>query len=1622
MRVPGVRVLWRRRRWWQTVLFQLFWPAMLLGTIYVLLFFFVNSSYFAGILSSQLNGRFQGQFRFERVSLSATFDHLQIHGAILRDPLGEDVVRAQRIDVRFDPIELTKRLVNDNRLEFDDIELHDAFVYLDFSRSGSFNLSRVFLPAEMLPPEPPSPKPSTFTMGLNNVNVYDSEVVLNFGVFIVELEEFRVNHFTLGIEPELKMSTPPLQANDFAGIFAKRGHIRFDPGMFGFPMGRFGHKEKGLILGETGGGTGGALLRNSQRATAAVIAPLAKRIRKTGTEAEKQLLDASMNDLDALVKEMKMEDDWAYELEQQRGELFLELADIRVDGFWWNDARYGFERFKASITNGDASVVLGELRLGNSLMDLEPLETIGYVLNGFHLHLPADPRTLLHYFAGPDLKSTDDSNLSLDIAIKGDLGRAEGPIKIAFPGLTYGDLAIDGFFADTQIAGQRLTIDALGLNVLEAPIAVTGWMDLLDGNMDLDVMLGIPDADPDAREGLRITELLPPSQQGHFAGTVSTRLRLLQAGPRLAVQLGEPVYIDLDNPLPFSGAKRVKIAQEAFAQVPTTDYTAHPELLSLEYSVLRLHDALTVDALPESIRVGGGLTFWMNNDRVAGLDLHAEGENLGRFTVPFVKSLVGFQTGPFSLDAKISGPFSQPNGSIDVAIDNIDYPVLRGEKSKDYSVDKLRLRARIKRDVVDLEQLQICSPHGDFGAAGTMTLFDGSLSAVRSSIPLQIDTHGRNLDLNDLGWLGGQSLEGELDVDLRISGSSDAIGIASLDAHLADPDTVRWARGCDSDAQVSNNWTKGLRLSGLEIMGERIPELHTDFHFADNQFALTKTHIALGRAKPEEASISINEAGFDLNDNTFRLDMGIHALHIEDLAMFRDKGDYAALGLKGRIDLEGFLAEGDLDLFSGGRIEQDLLVRGGLRLSGLQYGDIVPPGDIDLTFKTHDEQVEIVGTLFNDFHLSARARTWQPMRAEIELSFFQLPVMDWLALFAAPIYEKRGNKLPVGPYKGYVSRAEAVTALNSVALLKDLLLTGTVGAVYDVQEGIKASVDLERLHVKLSDRVLENRDPIKITFENDTLSIDAFDIGPGDRQFSLSGSANLDGDLDLKVAGLLDISLVQLFTNAVPKAAGSLELELSAKGDLIVPDPEGEKGATKVSMDDLKISGKLEVDAERPIELAIRGLPSILRLESGRIEIDNHRVGIPSDAPLSGRVLGGHFDFSGGVDLGEGFSPGVAELVLNASGVTYNVPGMARVTANIKKLIAHVDLRKISAKARKSGKFIPAKDFYVTGYINILDGLFYKDYNIQSDFFQQQFQSSLRGRKTVERVEIGAFRGDSLLNDLALGLKIQAKESFRVNSEIAGNRVDLNIGMDMGVGGTLKELELSGNVKINSGYFKLFGHKFEVMPNSEILFDPNDSFNPSLNITAQSEINTQSNFMSAVVNSSALDRRQTIHTGDIASGAQSYILTLGITGLVSELKIMLSSVPILTENDIITLLLTGQTLAGLNASGEDNPTLDFAFDTLIAPFVEAQVGNVISADAFKFSISDGAAQLVYIQQFSDQLRIAGGISLAGASGNRQAIGGEYRIFEDLSLELTGQNESDEGLMLNLQVRWLLPLD
>jgi hypothetical protein len=1566
-------VRWGRRRWWHVIVYQLFWPTMLLGTLYAMLFFFLNSSLFTKVLTAQMNGMFEGKFSFERVRIGPAFNRLDISGVRIEDPSGVEVIAAREVRVRYELKRLLLQLINDSYLELPDIEVEGAKVSLDFSVPGRFNLTQALGTGAL--PTPPPPEPGTFRMALSKVNLYDSQVFLDFGLFTVDLRDLEVRQFSLGIDAKgLSMDIPAPQAEgDHPGMEVGYGTVRFNPKMFGFTMGKFGAQSVGLLLDGGGGVTGGAL------AQATVLAAAALRGRPRDPEAAARY-DAALSVMERGA------------LSPRRGALELPLGRLSIEGFWWRGAKYGFARawmplraLGSSPTDPDAANQ-GLLQLGRSMMDLSPKglpvdDPIGYEAS-LDLRLLPDS-ALLKYFLGDAVVA--DAPIDLAVAVHGDLSRADGQVALSAPALRAFGVAARSVALNATLAGQAITLDRFTARALDGDIWARGQIALLDGDMNIEVAAGQHPGIGRA-EGLDLSSLLPPALRSQWSGRLTAHLRLLSSKPRgLGVALLGPITFDLDTPLPYSGAARVVLRQGLPAapgkRSPPSD-DPDGALLRWRYQVLHIHDALTITADTERVILGAGLVLRPDTLRFSDLKVQVSGENLGRFSSLFGVS--DLSTGPFSVKLDLTGEPLRMHGSASVRFQSIRY-------LSAYHLRSFVLDARLAGDTIHLDRLELDSPLGELNVRGSAKPFMGALNRVRADIPFDLDVVADRLVLADIGALVGFPIRGDATFNARVHGSTKK--------PLVDG---------------------GVEVNNLKVMGEAFKAISARFTLDERIAKVQSVRVLHGEGAQEDARLDL-DAEYNLLNHTFRVDAHLHKVRAHEIPTLKAMLP-EALGLRGQLDID-LKAEGDTDSFLGGRIERRFFAEGNVILSGLAMRGM-DLGDIQLNLYTHDEVLQVNGHILNLLKLTAHVDSWRPLSAQAELSFYRLSVMDVLERYKPLLEDPAPPTTSDDALLGLTTNGKALGAAPLPAapvvastpfaggLVKALDLTGVVRASLHERTGLSVSLELERIHAKVMKRTFENREPILMAFRDDTLTIHHLDIGTGDYQLNLDGTVDTGGALDLDVHGQIDMSLLQMLGDAIPKAAGSLDVELYINGDILREATPADPGG--VDLKKLEVLGEVKVG--EPILVELRALPpnEPLELRSGSIAITDKGVMTRSGKALQLRALGGSVDIDFNVNL-DHFQPLSAKIGLSANNLSYHVPGTAMVKLDIPTLTLRAD----------DLKRMTPDNFKLTGDIRLVEGRFYQDFNVQQDFLREQvFEGLIKGESNVARADVSLMRKVPILQLLAIDLKISAPDSFVVDNTIAGAKVDLELGFDLNAQGPLRnnfsELNLKGDVSFKEGSIVFRGRKFAIQSSSQVSF--NGGLEPRLDIAANAEIDTQQNLMSSVVGSTNLDRRRQIRPSDIARASRLYIITLALVGKLSDLEITLESNPFLPTNDILTLIITGQTLDQISASGDDSPAFSMAFQALIAPFVEAQIGKAISADALKFTIAGGAAQLMYIQQLTNKLRIAGGVSLAGADSNQMAIGAEYKFFDNLSIETTGQSESNQGTTLNLRLRYHQSLD
>ena len=220
-------------RYTNTILMTLATPFVLLGMVYLVVFFLLNSSYGAEIIGAQLSNFLRGDYRVGTSSTDPFLQTLTMTDVVLVEAgKSGHVIYAPKVEAKIPTTELFE-LSNDT-LFIGRIKAYDADVYLDFAH-GELNILKVVLPY-FGQPEPPDPEPGTFTVFLSDLNVEHSNVHLNFDGFRIDLYESDVEHYSIRTSPVLVMESPHSRENGRPAIRVHHGQLEFNPALFSFSM------------------------------------------------------------------------------------------------------------------------------------------------------------------------------------------------------------------------------------------------------------------------------------------------------------------------------------------------------------------------------------------------------------------------------------------------------------------------------------------------------------------------------------------------------------------------------------------------------------------------------------------------------------------------------------------------------------------------------------------------------------------------------------------------------------------------------------------------------------------------------------------------------------------------------------------------------------------------------------------------------------------------------------------------------------------------------------------------------------------------------------------------------------------------------------------------------------------------------------------------------------------------------------------------------------------------------------------------------------------------------------------------------------------------------------------
>ncbi|MEW5806076.1 MAG: outer membrane protein assembly factor BamA [Acidobacteriota bacterium] len=444
-----------------------------------------------------------------------------------------------------------------------------------------------------------------------------------------------------------------------------------------------------------------------------------------------------------------------------------------------------------------------------------------------------------------------------------------------------------------------------------------------------------------------------------------------------------------------------------------------------------------------------------------------------------------------------------------------------------------------------------------------------------------------------------------------------------------------------------------------------------------------------------------------------------------------------------------------------------------------------------------------------------------------------------------------------------------------------------------------------------------NASSLPIMYSSGKISAESVDIIGENTDLSIDAHINIPANrMEIRLKGDFDLSIISAFTEEIV-ASGRGHLDAYSSGKFTSPD----------------FKGTIRIDGGRIRHFALPYPMENLKLEA---EFDRDFVTFHSIA----------FEFGGGEMRGSGIASlqklgyDIYSFELEGKDVTLKFPEGLKYICDGSLLIRG---------DRKSA--------IISGDLNIIRGLYYKDFNLESQLL------AFRAR------EYQPFEAVRMPQDVYLDINIRAEEGFWVKNDLA----TAELGGNLHIGGDLRRLELTGRLHaLEGGRFEFRDVEYEIKE-GYIDFADITRINPAFDILAETIVS-------------------------------DYRVNLRITGNLEKFQFNLSSVPSLPEQDIIALLMTGSTLESLTQEGSGAFTEDLAttyFAGKISDKLEKQIQKQLHLEKVMIdpmlirSQADPTARLTVGKEISDNLMIIYSTYLGGSEENAYQL--DYKIPRGFNL-------------------------
>ena len=701
---------------------------------------------------------------------------------------------------------------------------------------------------------------------------------------------------------------------------------------------------------------------------------------------------------------------------------------------------------------------------------------------------------------------------------------------------------------------------------------------------------------------------------------------------------------------------------------------------------------------------------------------------------------------------------------------------------------------------------------------------------------------------------------------------------------------------------------------------------------------------------------------------------------LAEAGYFVGAGSY---GYDGAIDFE--LEAEDVELAAVRELDDLPMQLGGATRFYLEgEGDVDAPvlsgggqiRDLSLDDRSYGDVALAADTIDGVVHLAGGLLPWLTATIELPLSG------------ASPYYVRFGME--------QLEVLDFLPELEEHPMLDDAQVSGTTELYIQPDfSRYQAIFNLADVDVDSRGQRITNLGNVVVGYNNgEVLTFEQASFESGGRHFSLEGGIGFDPDLlDIRVEGDLDLALLdsaragfpEYFPDFFVDAQGYANTDMNVRGT-----PEN-----------FVADGTLGFG---PSEWSLRFLPEPIDLERGRMNFTDQGIEIPEREPLVGTMLGGETRVAGTMGYLEDHGRAM-DMQMWSHNMSYRFPDLATLAFDTDLLLEASDWQDF-------------RSWLVSGDVNILDGVYRQEFNV----VEQQFAGRVIGafQPRTDQYEAGLLEAVPILNDIEFDLQLQARDGFRVESELDRIEADLEFRFDLLLRDTLANPRLIGDLDVIDGELAFQGEAFEVR--SGTIGFSEDISNPYLDIEAGADVrNTceESDF----VDESSQAMTLSSNIGRTAGEREEYHVMMHLQGEMENLDLHMESNPYADQRDILSLLLTGCTVDRLTATGASRPTLEVALGPLLGR-LEGEIEEVAAVD--EFSITPGVERTQVRIGDRPGRRLSWRFHLD--TGFADATGGqqyqlEYRLSDRWTAEPSvRRHDEDDDWLVDFKLNYRVPLD